>query len=190
MSEELQSHLDNGTWVLIPANQVPANRRRVGSTWTYDIKRDGSGKIIRWKARLCAQGFTQEEGVDYFNTYSNTIRYETLRLILALAALHDLTLSNIDIKTAYLNGYIEEEISIYMSPPRGYKFATSSACEAGTPTYSDSFEFDKEYVCLLKKSIYGLKQSGRRWETRFWARLTELGGEQSKIDPCSNEIGP
>ena len=76
MSEELQSHLDNGTWVLIPANQVPANRRRVGSTWTYDIKRDGSGKIIRWKARLCAQGFTQEEGVDYFNTYSNTIRYE------------------------------------------------------------------------------------------------------------------
>ena len=184
MWEELKSHLTNGTWILVPASQVPAKRRRVGSTWAFDIKRDSTGKIIRWKARLCAQGFTQEEGVDYFNTYSNTIRYETLRLILALAALYGLQLSSIDIKTAYLNGYIEEDIDIYMAPPRAFKFANDASCDAGRATFSDSFEYDPNYICLLKRSIYGLKQSGRRWEIRFWDRLKELGGEQSNIDPC------
>ena len=184
MWEELQSHLLNGTWILVPADQVPAKRRRVGSTWVFDIKRDANGQIIRWKARLCAQGFTQEEGVDYFNTYSNTIRYETLRLILALAAIHNLQLSSIDIKTAYLNGFIEDDLNIYMTPPRSFKFTPNQTCDAGKATFSDTFEYDQQHVCLLKRSIYGLKQSGRRWELRFWDRLKELGGEQSKIDPC------
>ena len=182
MWEELRSHLQNGTWELVPADSVPAKRRRVGSTWAFDIKRDASGKVIRWKARLCAQGFTQEEGVDYFNTYSNTIRYDTLRLILALAALHNLHLTSIDIKTAYLNGFIEADINIYMSPPRGFSFKVPPA--DGAPTFTNSFEYDKNYACLLKRSIYGLKQSGRCWETRFWERLKELGAKQSDIDPC------
>ena len=184
MIEELQSHLTTGTWVLVSAESIPAKRRRVGSTWVFDIKRDANGKIIRYKARLCAQGFTQEEGVDYFHTYSNTIRYETLRLLLALAALYDLSLTSIDIKTAYLNGYVESEIDIYMSPPRGFKFTATSNHGAGKAEFSNTFEFDKEYACLLKRSIYGLKQSGRCWETRFWERIKELGGVQSPIDPC------
>ena len=184
MQEELNSHIKNETWILIPAANVPANRRRVGATWTYDLKRDPDGRIKRWKARLCAQGFTQEEGIDYFETYSNTIRYETLRMILAIAALHDLYLSSIDIKTAYLNGLIEDDLDIYMTPPRGFTFKASGKNPTGLATYSDSFEPDKDFVCLLKKAIYGLKQSGRRWETCFWDKLRELGATQSDIDPC------
>ena len=184
MMDELKSHLGTGTWILVPANKVPGKRRMVGSTWAYDIKRDARGIICRWKSRLCAQGFTQEEGVDYFETYSNTIRYETLRLILALAALYNLHLSSIDIKTAYLNGYIENELDIYMTPPRGFTFSMDKDCPAGRAEFNGTNEPDRDFACLLKRSIYGLKQSGRRWEIRFWEYLRTINAAQCDIDPC------
>ena len=184
MEDELSSHLQNGTWILVPKNSIPGKRRQVGSTWAYDLKRAADGTIKRYKARLCAQGFSQEEGVDYFETYSNTIRYETLRMILAIAALYDLHLSSIDIKTAYLNGYIEEGLDIFMTPPRGFTLRTDKNNPAGVATFSDSYVPDDKYVCLLKRSIYGLKQSGRRWETCLWNKLRELGAAQCEVDPC------
>ena len=184
MEDELSSHLQNGTWILVPKKTIPGKRRQVGSTWAYDLKRAEDGTIKRYKARLCAQGFSQEEGVDYFETYSNTIRYETLRMILAIAALYSLHLSSIDIKTAYLNGYIEEGLDIFMTPPRGFTLRTDRNNPAGVATFSDSYAPDDKYVCLLKRSIYGLKQSGRRWETCLWNRLRELGGAQCEVDPC------
>ena len=184
MWDELKSHLGNGTWILIPASKIPGKRRMVGSTWAFDIKRDAKGIICRWKSRLCAQGFTQEEGVDYFETYSNTIRYETLRLILALAALYNLQLSSIDIKTAYLNGSIEEGVDIYMTLPRGFTFFMDKDCPAGKAEFNDTNEPDRNYAGLLKRSIYGLKQSGRRWEIRFWEFLRTLNAVQCEIDPC------
>ena len=184
MWDELKSHLENGTWILVPVSNVPGKRRMVGSTWAFDIKRDANGVICRWKSRLCAQGFTQEEGVDYFETYSNTIRYETLRLVLALAAMNNLELSSIDIKTAYLNGSIEAELEIYMTPPRGFTFNMDKECPAGKAEFNGTNEPDRKYACLLKRSIYGLKQSGRRWEIRFWEFLRTLNAVQCEIDPC------
>jgi len=184
LGDELKSHLENGTWILVPATEVPGKRRMVGSTWAFDIKRDANGIICRWKSRLCAQGFTQEEGIDYFETYSNTIRYETLRLVLSLAAMHNLHLSSIDIKTAYLNGSIEAELEIYMTPPRGFTFSMDKDCPAGKAEFNGTNEPDRNYACLLKRSIYGLKQSGRRWEIRFWEFLRTINAVQCDVDPC------
>jgi hypothetical protein len=180
MIEELSSHMSAGTWVLIPAKSVPMKRRHVGSTWVFDIKRAADGSIERYKARLCAQGFSQEEGMDYHSTFSNTVRFETLRVIIALAAIHNLHLSAADIKTAYLNGLIEKDLHIFMNPPRGFFYETPTA----NATFSNNFRYDEKWACLLKRSIYGLKQSGRCWETRLWNELKEIGFTQCTIDPC------
>ena len=179
MGEELNAHIKNGTWILVPIASLPKGKKVVGSTWAFDLKRTVKGLIERYKARLCAQGFSQREGEDFIHTYSNTVSYDTLRLVLALAAMHDLELTSLDIKTAYLNGFIEEGFDIYMLPPRGFRF-----------NGKDSFEFaghsaaDPRYACKLVRSIYGLKQSGRRWEARLVSELIKLGCIRCIIDPC------
>ena len=182
MREELGAHLGIGTWLLVPISSIPKGKKIVGSTWVFDLKRTSQGLIERYKARLCAQGFSQKEGEDFVYTFSNTVSYETLRLVLAISALHDLELSSLDIKTAYLNGFVEEGVEIYMLPPRGFRFEPNGA--AGTATYTGKPVSDSRYACKLVRSIYGLKQSGRRWENRLVEELTRLGFIRCKIDPC------
>jgi len=121
MDAEYQSHIKCGTWVLIPAEDVKKGRKPVGSTWAFDVKRRADGTIERYKARLCAQGFSQVYGHDYDITYSNTVRYSTLRIMFSIAAARNYILSGADIKTAYLNGYIEEGRTLYMRQARGYQ---------------------------------------------------------------------
>ena len=79
MQEEIDSHMDNGTWILLPVSQMKSNKKQVGSTWAFDVKRNEDGSIARYKARFCAQGFSQLEGVDFIITYSNTVRHNALR---------------------------------------------------------------------------------------------------------------
>ncbi|POM69092.1 Gag-pol Polyprotein [Phytophthora palmivora] len=128
--------MDNGTWVLVPR---PKGRKILRSRWVFVVKYTGTGEIDRFKARLVVKGFVQE-----YEIFSPVIRMEVLRLLLTIAALLDLEIDQMDVKTAFLTGFLEEEI--YMAQPEGFT----------TPGQED-------LVCKLIKSLYGMKQAPRVW---------------------------
>jgi len=136
----------------------------VGSKWVYRIKRKADSSIEKYKARLVARGFTQIYGVDYFDTYSLVAQLTTIRYILAMATRHDWNINTFDFNGAYLNGELEEGEEIYMKQPPG--------CEDGTTT-----------VKRLHKSLYGLKQAGRRWYETLCKALEDLGFRITHADP-------
>lgn len=143
MSEELDSLHKNSTWDLV---RLPEGRKPIKNKWVFKVKRRTDGSVERYKARLVACGYSQKEGIDYKETFSPVVRLESVRILLAIVARDDLELMHFDVKTAFLNGMLEEEI--YMDQPRGY------------PEKSG-------YVCKLKRSLYGLKQASRAWNTCF-----------------------
>jgi len=141
MQEEYGSLMANGTWELVP---LPKDRKSVGCKWVFRTKRDASGHIVRHKARLVAKGYSQVEGVDFNETFAPVAKFTTIRCMLAIGAIMDLEIHQMDVKTAFLNGELEEDI--YMDQPQGV------------------VQDGKEHlVCKLKKSLYGLKQSPRAW---------------------------
>ena len=162
MQNEIKSLKDHNVWELV---KLPAGRKAIGSKWIFKRKTDADGKVERYKARLVAQGFTQKYGVDYEETFSPVARFESIRTVLALAAKLGLKLHQMDIKTAFLNGELEEEI--YMRQPEQF-------IEKGK----------EEMVCRLKRSIYGLKQSARCWNSELDQKLRSIGFIQSENDPC------
>ena len=169
MREELDSHRANGTWTSIDASQVPKGTKVVGSTWTFKLKRNADGTIARYKARLCAQGFSQVEGLHYSQTYSNTVTRESFRVLLAMAARLDLKLSGADVKTAYLYADIDKGLFLAMRLPPGFE-------ETGSDGYPR--------VGHLRRAIYGLKQSAARWEARLSEYLLGYGFTKCEADPC------
>ena len=120
----------------------------------------------RYKARLVAQGFSQKYGIDYDETFSPVVRFESIRTIIALAASFKLKLNQMDIKTAFLNGELKEDI--YMQQPEGFVVKESG-----------------KLVCRLKRSIYGLNQLARCWNTELDYCLKEIGFSQLDCDPCT-----
>ena len=112
MEEEMESMKVNHVWDLV---DLPPNRKAIGNKWVLRIKRKADGTIERYKARLVAKGYTQQEGIDYEETFSPVVRFASIRLILAIVAHMDLELHQMDVKTAFLNGDLEEEI--YMDQP-------------------------------------------------------------------------
>ena len=160
MQEEYDSLMANGTWELA---SLPKGRKSVGCKWVFRTKRDASGDVIRHKARLVAKGFSQVAGVDFLETFAPVAKFNTIRCILALGAALDLEIHQMDVKTAFLNGELEEDI--YMSQPQGFE------------------EKDFEHlVCKLKKSLYGLKQSPRAWYQRIDSFFTKEGFTRSEAD--------
>jgi len=145
---EIDMLAKNGTWTLV---DLPAGRKAIKSKWVFKRKADGC-----YRACLVAKGFTQIQGIDYDETFSPVARFESLRLILALATLKDWEIHQMDVKSAFLNGLLEEEI--YMEQPEGFI----------TPGQESK-------VCLLKKAIYGLKQASCTWNLQFHGVLVELG---------------
>ena len=126
---------------------------------------DGS---VKWyKARLVAQGFSQKFGFDYEETFIPVVRFESVRVVIALAAQHGLKLHQMDVATAFLNGKLEEEEEVYMKQPEGF-VATGQ----------------ENLVCKLKRSIYGLKQSSRCWNHALDGQLKKMGFKQTASDPC------
>lgn len=155
IDSEIDSLVAHGSWRL---EDLPEDRRPVGSKFVLTRKRDG-----RYKARLVAQGFTQMPGVDYSDTYAPVSRYATFRALMSHVAAHDLEMSQLDIKTAFLNGQLEEEV--YMKLPPGFE-------HLGPPGT----------VCRLLKALYGLKQSPRAWNKMLVEYLLGEGFQQSTAD--------
>ena len=116
MREEMESMWTNQVWNLV---NLPAGRKAIGNKWVLKIQRNSDGSIKRYKARVIAKGYTQREGIDYEETFSPVVRFASLRAILAIVAKLDLELVQIDIKSAFLHGELDEEI--FMDQPEGFK---------------------------------------------------------------------
>jgi hypothetical protein len=159
ISAELNSLQENNTWSLQP---LPRGKKIIGSMWLFKKKDLPDGKI-KYKARLVAKGYTQVEGRDYNETYAPVLKYQSLRMILALANEEDMHVHQMDVTTAFLYGELEEEI--YLEQPEG-QVAPGQ----------------EQMVCRLHKSLYGLKQSPRCWNSKIHAHLLKLGFAALKTD--------
>ena len=162
MDKEMDSLHMNDVWDLV---KLPKDRKAVGSKWVFKLKVGPDGLVERHKARLVAQGFSQKQGLDYDETFSPVVRFESLRTVIALAVQNSMKMHQMDVTTAFLNGELQEEV--YMKQPEGF--------------VSDGQE---DLVCKLKRSIYGLKQSPRCWNSALDNKLKQMGFVQAKGDPC------
>ena len=160
MDEEMASHAKHGTWELV---KPPNGRKILDNRWVYRVKTNPDGSIERFKARLVAKGYTQTANIDYGETFSPVCRYDTIRALIATAAKENLKLFQIDVETAFLYGDLTEEI--YMHQPEGYNDGSKR-------------------VCKMLRPLYGLKQAGRCWNTKFTDVLNKHGMIQSKSDNC------
>jgi len=163
IEEELNSLKKMETWHSKPV--IPPNdRKAVKNKWVFKIKVAPDGTPIRYKARLVAKGFSQVEGIDYEETFSPVARYESFRILMALAAKSNWEIHQMDVKTAFLNGDLNEEI--YMEHPEGFK--TQKGIE-GT-------------ALKLNKAIYGLKQASRQWNKKIDDTLRHLQFKRLQSD--------
>ena len=135
MTKEYQSIMKNDVWDIVPK---PEGKSVVYSKCTYKIKHAADGSIKKYKARFVARGFSQKEGIDYEETFSPVARYTSIRAIMALASMMKWDLHQMDVKTTFLNGVIEEEV--YIEQPQGFEV-----------------EDRHTHICKLKKALYGLK---------------------------------
>ncbi|XP_074297772.1 uncharacterized protein LOC141628544 [Silene latifolia] len=140
INDEMDSILGNNTWVL---TDLPRGCKPLGCKWIFKRKTKVDGTIDKYKARLVIQGFRQKEGIDYFDTYAPVARICTIRLLIAIAAIRNLVIHQIHVKTAFLNGDLEEEI--YMKQPEGFIMPGN-----------------EHKICKLVKSLYGLKQAPKQ----------------------------
>ena len=160
MHDELLQFQRNGVWTLVPR---PKGEHIIGTKWIFCNKTDEEGNVIRNKALLVAQGYSQMEGVDYDETFAPVARMEFIRLILALACQLKLKLYQMDVKTAFLNGLLKEDI--YVEQPEGF--------------IDPHFPY---HVLYLKKALYGLKQASRAWYNRLTQYLVSHGFTRGKAD--------
>jgi hypothetical protein len=161
MDREMKTLKDAGTWETVPC---PTGHNIVGSKWVFQIKHKAHGSINKYKACLVARGFMQIYGADYFETYSPVAKLTSFRTILALAVCQDWDINSFDFDGAYLNRELGENEDIYMKNP---------------PSYDE----DDNTVKHLKKSLYRLKQVGRKWYDTLKHTLADLGFCVSAADP-------
>ena len=137
MQDELHQFQTHEVWTLVPH---PPNINVIGTKWIFKNKSDEKGVVVKNKARLVAQGYTQVEGIDFDETFAPVARLESIRLLLAIACCLRIKLKQMDVNGAFLNGYIDKEV--YVEQPRGFE----------DPLYPN-------HVFKLRKALYGLKQS-------------------------------
>jgi transposase InsO family protein len=159
MDEEISSLLAHNTWTL---EELPKTVKPIPVKWVFKVKKDAKGNIERFKARLVAKGFRQLEGVDFDEVFAPVSKYSTLRALLATVAGLDMELHQLDIKTAFLNGELEEVV--YTEQPPGYVEGA-----AGTG-------------CRLHRALYGLRQAPRAWHKRLNDELEKMDYKSSQAD--------
>jgi hypothetical protein len=142
---------------------LPKGVVAISCKWVYKIKMDASGNVERYKARLMTNDFTQKEGIDYHETFSLVSKKDSFKIIMALVAHFDLELHQMDVKTTFLNGDLEEKV--YMKQPEG-------------------FDDNSQKACKLRKSIYGLKQASRQWYIKFHKIIISYGFIENFFDQC------
>ncbi|MBW0516785.1 hypothetical protein O181_056500 [Austropuccinia psidii MF-1] len=176
---EAMSSSESNDWLLAVQNEFASlerhevleevelqkNLRLLDTTWVFREKTDALGNVMERKARLCVQGFLQVENLDFHQTFAPTGRLSTLRFLLGYCAYHNFDLHQMDVKTAFLHGNLDEDLFIRL--PEGYRSLWSGP------------------VCLkLKKSLYGLKQSPRNWYLKIKEFFVSAGFRPSAADPC------
>jgi len=164
IDDEISSLNENGTFEYVKRSTLPAGANIMNYRWVFKIKRASDGSIEKYKARLVAKGFTQKEGVDYTETYAPTLRYKSLRMILALANIFNYELVQMDVVTAFL--YADADEIMYMRVPEGF--------ERGGDVW----------VLLLKKSLYGTKQAPHLWNNDVNAFIVSVGFTRLVSDAC------
>ncbi|KAJ9538141.1 hypothetical protein OSB04_030874 [Centaurea solstitialis] len=161
MQEELNQFERLGVWRLVPR---PKNKTIIDLKWIFKNKKDEDGIVTRNKARLVAKGFKQQAGIDYDETFAPVAIIEAIRIFLAYAAHKNFTVYQMDVKTAFLNGELKEEV--YVSQPKGFVDRTKP-----------------NHVYILDKALYGLKQASRAWYDHLSNALLDNGFYKGKIDP-------
>jgi hypothetical protein len=145
---------------------LPTGKNAVCCKWIFKRKEGSSpSEASRFKARLVAKGFDQISGIDYNDVFSLVVKHSSIRALLGIVAMHDLELEQLDVKTAFLHGDLEEEI--YMDQSEGFIVPGK-----------------KNFVCKLKKSLYGLKQSPRQWYKKFDSFMIANDFKRSLYDSC------
>ncbi|KAL0346573.1 UNVERIFIED_CONTAM: Retrovirus-related Pol polyprotein from transposon TNT 1-94 [Sesamum calycinum] len=169
----IQDELDslNKREVFGPIIPTPKSVKPVGYKWVFVRKRNEQNEVVRYKARLVAQGFTQKPGIDYTETYSPVVDATTLRFLISLSIIEQLKMQLMDVVTAYLYGSLDTDI--YMRIPEGLKMPEALKSK---PRHM--------YSIKLKRSLYGLKQSGRMWYNRLSEYLIKKGFCHNQISPC------
>ncbi|PRQ29843.1 putative RNA-directed DNA polymerase [Rosa chinensis] len=162
MKSEMESLLKNDTYELV---ELPKGRKALKNKWVFKLKRDENEQLTKFKARLVVKGFGQKEGIDFDEIFSPVVKMTSIRIILGMAASMDLEVEQLDVKTAFLHGDLEEEI--YMEQPEGFEV-----------------ERKQHMVCKLKKSLYGLKQAPRQWYKKFDSFMVGHGYKRTDADPC------
>jgi hypothetical protein len=152
MEDEIKSMSTNEVWDL---EEIPKGAKTVGCKWVYKTKYDSQGNIDKLKARLVAKGYTEREGIDYNEIFSPVLCKDSFRIIMALVAHYDLELHQMDVKTSFLNGDLDE--TVYMAQPKGFVMKGK-----------------EKLRCRLKKSIYRLKQASRQWYLKFDKTIKEF----------------
>lgn len=160
MEEEIDALHKNNTWILV---NKPKDQKVLYNRWVYRVKKNVDGTTNKYKARLVVKGYSKKKGIDYMETFSPVIRFETIRIVLSVAAQEKLYLRQFDIKSAFLYGALDDKI--YMVRPEGFDDGT-------------------QRVCKLIKSLYGLKQAPRCWNKSFKDFMMSCGLRESDSDPC------
>ena len=159
---QLDSMLKNQTWELV---DLPSGAKPIGYKWIFKRKYFPNGSIEKYKARLVAKGFSQKQNVDYFDTFAPITRISSIRILIALASIHKLFIHQMNVKTTFLNGDLEEKI--YMLQPEG-------CITLG----------QENKVWKLNKSLYGLKQAPKQWHEKFYNALLENRFLSVEVDKC------
>ena len=160
IEEELNAHKKNVTWTVMKKNN---NMNVIDAKWIFKKKKNEKGEVKKYKARLVARGFNQEYGIDYLETFAPVLKIKSLRLIIALSATTTRRIEQLDVKTAFLNADVHEDI--YVLPPVGMNVKNDS-------------------VLKLNKALYGIKQAPREWNVNINSFFVRLGYKQCKKDPC------
>jgi hypothetical protein len=160
INSEVASIYQNEVW---RQADLPPGVKPLTTKWVFKVKRGKQGQIEKFKARLCVRGFEQEKGVDYDEIFSPVMRHNSLRVLLALAAVHDYEIKQMDVKTAFLHGELEEDVYIYAPEGAGYPDGA---------------------ILKLDKSLYGLKQAPRVFNDALNDHLERIGFKRCESDPC------